>query len=166
MSQQDFVSSHADRVCHSINQDHSDAVLAVARFTKQDVASATVVQVSQEGFKMEGKDGQGKSFEMSVSFPGPVHSMAMAKDTFLQMSKQVKTPSTLNPHLRREVLCPIEWLFCSFPVINGAPLWIPCMHTLFHQHPSFWHAQLTYPPAPSPTIPDDLTDHGAFNANQ
>ncbi|KAI8356421.1 hypothetical protein B0O80DRAFT_26319 [Mortierella sp. GBAus27b] len=114
MSQQDFTSSHSERLCQTLNQEHSDAVLSMARtFTKQEVASASVVHVSQEGFKIEGTHAHGKPFQMSKPFSSPVRSMSMVKEAFLRATKLSEETSPMTPHRRREVRCPIDHPFFS-----------------------------------------------------
>ncbi|KAG0238836.1 hypothetical protein BGX31_003162 [Mortierella sp. GBA43] len=72
-------------------------------FTKQEVASASVVHVSQEGFKIEGTHAHGKPFQMSKPFSSPVRSMSMVKEAFLRATKLSEETSPMTPHRRREI---------------------------------------------------------------
>ncbi|KAF9986899.1 hypothetical protein BGZ65_005773 [Modicella reniformis] len=105
MSHTDSIATESDSLCQFFNKDHSTTVRAMARsITKRDVASAEVVQVHQDGFKIDGTNVQGKPFEVSVSFSSPVHSATMVKDTFLQMGERAeRNYSSINHRRRREI---------------------------------------------------------------
>ncbi|KAI8596440.1 hypothetical protein EDD21DRAFT_3435, partial [Dissophora ornata] len=87
---QDLISPYSESLCQTFNEQYPDSILAMARsFTKQDVISASVVGVRQEGFKIDGRNSLGRDFEVSVAFLEPVTSVKTVKDAFLHVCKKV-----------------------------------------------------------------------------
>ncbi|KAG0266741.1 hypothetical protein BG011_001200 [Mortierella polycephala] len=89
--------------------EHSATVLNMACYfttnknTIQEIVSAKVIRVCQEGLVIEGRTDRGDCFDVSVAFPNPIHSLIAVKDTFMHLGKiaETGTPRSKRPHRRQ-----------------------------------------------------------------
>ncbi|GJJ74136.1 hypothetical protein EMPS_06494 [Entomortierella parvispora] len=96
---QDPIAPHSDSLCQIFNQEHPATVLTLLRYvarnratisTDDPILSAKVVEVNQYGLTIDGRTAQGKHIQGTISFPGPVHSLTLATESFLKLGKQAK----------------------------------------------------------------------------
>ncbi|KAF9206910.1 hypothetical protein BGZ49_001574 [Haplosporangium sp. Z 27] len=91
MSDSDVISKHSDTLCQFFNLRYPEIVLSLARsHSKQNVPSAYMVQVRENGLDIECQDEQGSNFRVSVPFPRPVHSLSAVKEIFLEIGERAE----------------------------------------------------------------------------
>ncbi|KAG9062648.1 hypothetical protein KI688_004952 [Linnemannia hyalina] len=135
----DVIAPHSDSLCRQFNQDYPTTVLNIARFfigfkdQSKHIISASVVQVCQDDLKIDGETLKGERLMLSVSFPdGPMQSLAMAREAFLDLGKKAD-----RGLLHQTALRPIPGQPTGLKVYW--PKWSPFLITLAASVSSFFY---------------------------